>query len=342
VSDDVATIGSRLFEPVLSLMPESNPELRAARKSETLRIGAWYVNPASGEIRRDKEQGGETVRLDERAMRLLLCLAQHAGEIVAIDELLNQVWPGINVGQDSVYQAVTSLRRVLGDDAKNPVFIATIPRLGYKMVATVTRDPEQVQHGSPGAPPPTMAVTSPTAAHRSPGRVVWTVAAAFALCGVVVFLFFFARRSSSHEHPSVAASSAPSQRSVGVLPILDLTEGMKDEEFADGITEELIDKLSKVPGFQVPPPTSSFALKGKQMPVDTLACTLGVAYLLDGSVRMSGSWVRVDVRLFRADNGFVVWSETYDQPKSDILTIQDDIAGKVTKALQKSIAVPQR
>jgi len=57
---------------------------------------------------------------------------------------------------------------------------------------------------------------------------------------------------------------------------------------------------------------------------------------------MSGTWVRVDVRLFRADNGFVVWSETYDQPKSDILTIQDDIAGKVTKALRESIEVPHQ
>jgi transcriptional activator of cad operon len=340
VPGDVATIGSRRFEPVLSPMTESNPELRATRKSETLRIGAWRVNPASGEISRDGEQGAQTVRLDERAMRLLLCLAEHAGEIVAIDELLNQVWPGINVSQDSVYQAVTSLRRVLGDDAKSPVYIATIPRLGYKMVAIVTRNPEQVQGGSSGAPPTTPA-TSPTPARRSPSRVAWTVALALALCGVVAFIFFFERRSGSNQHPSVAASSAPSQRSVAVLPILDLTEGMKNEEFADGITEELIDKLSKVPGFQVPPPTSSFALKGKQMPVDKLGRTLGVAYLLDGSVRMSGSWVRVDVRLFRADDGFVVWSETYDQPKSDILTIQDDIADKVTRALQKSIAAPQ-
>jgi len=321
-------------------MPESNPEVRAARKSEALQIGPWRVDPASGELRRDGEQGGEIVRLDEWSMRLLLCLAQHAGEIVAIDELLNQVWPGINVGQDSVYQAVTSLRRVLGDDAKNPAFIATIPRLGYKMVATVTRNPEQVQDGDLTAPL-TMGVTSPAAARRSPARVVWTVGVALALCGAVA-LFLFARWSASHQYPPVAASSTPSQRSVAVLPILDLTKGMKDEEFADGVTEELIDKLSRVPGFQVPPPTSSFALKGKQMPVDQIARTLGVAYLVDGSVRMSGTWVRVDVRLFRADNGFVVWSETYDRPKSDILTIQDDIAGKVTKALRESIEVPQQ
>jgi TolB-like protein len=112
---------------------------------------------------------------------------------------------------------------------------------------------------------------------------------------------------------------------------------MKDEEFADGVTEELIDKLSKVPGFQVPPPTTSFALKGKQESAADAAHALGVAYVLDGSVRKSGTWVRVDVRLIRASSGFVIWSETYDRPKSDILTIQDDISGKVTAALKASI-----
>jgi TolB-like protein len=72
-----------------------------------------------------------------------------------------------------------------------------------------------------------------------------------------------------------------------------------------------------------------------------MARALGVAFVLDGSVRKSGTWVRVDVRLIRADNGYIVWSETYDQPMTDILTIQDDIAGKVTQALKASIASDQ-
>ena len=71
-------------------------------------------------------------------MRLLLCLAERAGEVVSIDELLDQVWSGVVVTPDSVYQAVASLRRQLGDDAKEPAYIATVPRLGYRMVATVT------------------------------------------------------------------------------------------------------------------------------------------------------------------------------------------------------------
>src|SRR5882724_2592185 len=98
-----------------------------------LRVGAWCVNPASGHISRD----GETARVEVRTMRLLLCLAERAGEVVSIDDLLDQVWSDVTVAPDSVYQAVTSLRRVLGDDAKQPTYIETVPRLGYRMVATV-------------------------------------------------------------------------------------------------------------------------------------------------------------------------------------------------------------
>src|SRR6202451_3504823 len=99
-----------------------------------LRIGAWCVNPTSGQISRE----GETVRVEARTMRLLLCLAEHAGEVVSIDDLLEQVWTGVIVTPDSVYQAITSLRRLLGDDAKQPSYIVTVPRLGYRMVASVS------------------------------------------------------------------------------------------------------------------------------------------------------------------------------------------------------------
>src|SRR5947209_890187 len=110
-----------------------------------LRIGAWCVNPASGQISRD----GETSRVEVRTMQLLLCLAEHAGQVVSIDELLNQVWSGVIVTPDSVYQAVASLRRLLGDDPRQPTYIATVPRLGYRMIASVTPWPDpSTQTGS--------------------------------------------------------------------------------------------------------------------------------------------------------------------------------------------------
>ncbi len=115
----------------------------------SLRIGAWRVSPASGQISRE----GETVRVEARTMRLLLCLAEHAGQVVSIDDLLEQVWTGVIVTPDSVYQAITSLRRLLGDDPKQPSYIATVPRLGYRMVATVSPWVEPVVDfaASPGA-----------------------------------------------------------------------------------------------------------------------------------------------------------------------------------------------
>src|SRR3954469_10489968 len=97
-------------------------------------MGAWRVDPAIGQISR----GEETVRVEARTMRLLLCLAQRAGEVVSIEDLLNEVWSGVIVTPDSVYQGVTSLRRVLGDDPKRPTYIATVPRLGYRMIASVS------------------------------------------------------------------------------------------------------------------------------------------------------------------------------------------------------------
>jgi transcriptional activator of cad operon len=301
--------------------------------TKPLRIGDWRVDPNSSEI----SGNGKTVRLDFRAMRLLLCLAEQAGEVVSSDELLNQVWHEVAVSQDSVYQAVTSLRRHLGDDPKNPAYIETVPRLGYRLIAHVSRDERSatVLGGYQGE------LTRETRTHTRliglPGRLVLTATAA--LCVAFVFTaFLFRNKVGSSQTSRTAPAATQPQKSVAVLPFLDLTEGMHEETFADGMTEELIDRLSKVRGLQVPAPTSSFYYKGKQIAVGDVAKALGVTYVLDGSVRQSGDMVRVAARLMRADNGYVMWSETYDRSFHDILTVQDDIASEVTKALTTSIA----
>lgn len=261
-------------------------------------------------------------------MRLLLYLAEHAGEVVSIDTLLDQVWPGVTVTQDSVYQAVTSLRRLLGDDPKQPTYIATVPRLGYRMIAAVGPWAEPL-------PDSENKYSTPLSKPHFRGRSAWVAGAAF--CLIVVFAFLLYVKIAKNHRAAASVIAAQSQKSIAVLPFLDLTEGMKEEEFADGMTEELIDKLSKLPDLRVPPPTSSFYFKGKQIPVAEIAKTLGVAYVLDGSVRKSGGRLRVAARLVRADNGFVVWSESYDRPFDDIIMVQDDIAGEVAKALRVSI-----
>jgi transcriptional activator of cad operon len=166
---------------------------------------------------------------------------------------------------------------------------------------------------------------------------MWAAGAALSLALFVFVTFQFHDRVADNNHSASPAIAPGSQNSIAVLPFLDLTAGMKEEEFADGMTEELIDRLSKIPGVRVPGPTSSFFFKSKQMPVADIAKTLGVVYVLDGSVRKSGTRLRVAARLIRADSGYVVWTETYDLSLDDILTVQDDIAGEVTKALRASI-----
>ena len=276
-----------------------------------LRIGDWCVNPASGEISRN----GETVRVEVRTMRVLAYLAEHAGEVVSIDDLLNGVWSGANVSPDSVYQAVASLRRLLGDDPKQPTYVATVPRLGYRMVATVGPWTEQPA-----------AVVEPT---RSTPRLgtpaLWV---GIAVCVAIAGGFLFYGKGAGSPQPA---------KSIAVLPFLDLTDAMNHEAFADGMTEELIDKLSKIPGLRVPSATSSFYFKNKKMTVAEIAKALGVAYVLDGSIRRSKASVRVAARLVRAENGYVVWSETYDRPADDSFRLQDEIAGEVTRALRGSI-----
>jgi transcriptional activator of cad operon len=309
-----------------------------------LRIGDWRVYPASGEISRN----GDLAKVEARTMRLLLYLAQHPGEVVSIDDLLNQVWPDVTVSQDSVYQAVASLRRTLGDDPKQPAYIETVPRLGYRMVARVSSR-EKTADPVPGPETTRHQATThvpQTGLRRQPGftgnPVRWIATATLCLILLALSVVFLVHQRASKNNPSPIPAPQP-QKSIAVVPFLDLTQGMHQEEFADGMTEELIDKLSKIPGLRVPGATSSFYFKGKQIPVAEIAKSLGVAYILDGSVRKSGAMVRVAARLVRADNGYIVWSDTYDRPFTDLLMVQDDIAGEVTKALKTSIeASPNR
>lgn len=265
-------------------------------------------------------------------MRLLLCLAEHSGEVVSIDALLNQVWAGVVVTPDSVYQAIASLRRQLGDDPKQPRYIATVPRLGYRMVAEVTPYADSpTLAGSPPLPVatapanPAVAGLSGAKSHRRTWIVVTGV-----ICTTLAILAI--------AHWTRERGATGVQATIAVLPFLDLTtQEMNEEFFADGLTEELIGDLSKIPTFRVPSPTAAFFYKGKQLPLADIARQLGVTFVLDGSVRKSDNTYRVATRLIRADTGYVVWSESYDRALGDLVQVQKDVAAEITKAVRASI-----
>ena len=149
--------------------------------------------------------------------------------------------------------------------------------------------------------------------------------------------------------PSLAAAPTISDKSVAVLPFVDMSEKHDQEYLSDGLSEELIDMLTKVPDLRVPARTSSFYFKGKPDDIATIASRLRVAHVLEGSVRKSGKNLRITVQLIRADNGYHMWSQTYDRELNDIFRVQDEIAGAVVGALKVSLlgiepprAVPAR
>jgi TolB-like protein/DNA-binding winged helix-turn-helix (wHTH) protein len=283
------------------------------------RVGAWSVDPRSGQIARD----GESLRVDDRSMRLLVCLAEHAGRTVSIDQLLDEVWAGAVVSQDSVYQAVTSLRRLLGDNRREPVYIATVPRQGYRLVASVSPEVEQMAPARAASP----------SSRRRLGLVAGCAAVVAAALGSVVL-----SHGDTTDAPRPPSPAVPRQatQAVAVLPFLDLTSQAMDEEyFADGMTEELITRLSHMEGLRVTAPTDSFALKGRKMTVAQTARVLNVDYVVDGSLRKSGDTLRVSARVVRAADGSVVWSQSYDRSSRDLLKVQDDIAGHVAEATRR-------
>jgi TolB-like protein len=138
-------------------------------------------------------------------------------------------------------------------------------------------------------------------------------------------------------HSASSAAAVANDRSIAVLPFADMSEKHDQEYFSDGMAEEIIDLLVKVPELTVPARTSSFYFKGKSTQIPEIARELGVAHVLEGSVRKSGDHLRVTAQLVRADNGYHLWSETYDRQLDDVFKTQDEIAGAVVKALKVSL-----
>ena len=187
---------------------------------------------------------------------------------------------------------------------------------------------------SGGANTQTTPVIAPAAPARWTGRksTVWTALAVAALAiaaGVAWYL---------HDRRSGPASAAV-DRSIAVLPFENFSADADQDHFADGLTEEILNSLAKIPDLQVTARTSAFAFKGKSEDLKAVGRTLGVAHVLEGSVRRSGDQLRITTQLINTVTGFHLWSQTYDRHLTDIFAIQDDIARSVADALQVTLGV---
>ena len=252
------------------------------------------------------QRGSEEIELPKLSFDLLTALAEAAPNSLSTDDLMDRVWQGAVVSPATVAKRVELLRQALGDDSNKPRYVALVRGHGYRLIPDVgTADDAD-----------------------SPRRRLPLKVPAIVIAVVAVLAFgWFATRPDA---------LAP-EKSIAVLPFLSLSGDAGDEIFADGLTEELSHALARLGELKVAGRTSSFHYKGRNEDLRTIGEDLGVANLLEGSVRRSGDTIRITAQLISADDGFHLWSETYDREMADVLDIQADIAKNVAAKLLVSL-----
>ena len=250
---------------------------------------------------------GVVVPLNPKAFDTLLALVESHGSPLAKEELMKLVWPDTFVEETNLTQQVSILRKALGDSAEGFSYIETIPKRGYRFVAALNGQ----------APAPKK-------------RLNWLVIAASLLLvtGASVLAYVLLLRVSRETVPPAIA----------VLPFVDMSAAKDQEYFTDGLTEELIDALARVPGLHVAARTSSSAFKGKRQDIRDIGARLKVGMVLEGSVRRTGQRLRITAQLNSVKNGFHLWSETYDRDERDIFAVQEEIARAIVAALKIRLA----
>lgn len=282
--------------------------------------------------RRQVTRNGADLGISGLSFDLLMTLVRAAPDLVATDALMEAVWSGIIVSPETVKQRVKLLRQGLGDDADNPRYIAGLRGHGYRMVATVLPLAPTLDADTASEPPPPAAV-SPI--RRWPMRHS-------RLAGALLALLIGATGLWTLRPMSTAGTSAPlrthpvidSPGSIAVMPFVNLTGDPGKDYLGDGMADELINTLSTVPGLKVPARTSSFAYKGRETDVRQIARDLGVATVLEGSVRSAGERIRISARLVDANSGFQIWTQAYDRQFADLFKLEDDLAAEIVQAMR--------
>jgi len=241
---------------------------------------------------------GEPIPLSPKLFDTLLYFVERRGELLDKATLMKAIWPNVIVEENNLNQNISALRRVLGESPGEHRFIVTEPGRGYRFVADVRTVPT---------------MTPDVTTRHEP------------------------RKPPSSSASTTARTDEP-QRSIAVLPFVNLTRDIEKEYFGDGLAEELLRALVHVPGLRVPARTSSFAYKGRNTDVRQIAKDLEVSTLLEGSVRSAGELIRVSVQLVDGRTGYHLWSESYERKFEDLFKLQDELAGAIVRALD--VAAP--
>ena len=295
-------------------------------------------------------RGGSEVPLPKLSFDLLLALIESAPRVVSLDELMTRVWHGVVVSPETISQRAKLLRDALGDDSRQPRYVASVRGRGYRLVADVTRLlptvalaalPASAAGGEAVPASPSPVVASGSAAPRQ-GTVRLAIFAAGVVALILAAVFMWSHTqlvatTNTAAEPQAQPVVDPPPRSVAVLPFDDLGPAPEDEALALGIAETVLHLLAGHGDIDVTARSSSFAFRDQKIGASDIGRRLNVRYLLQGSVQREAELLRVTAQLVEASSGALVWSVRYERPTGDVFAMQDEIATSVVRALQLSL-----
>jgi TolB-like protein/DNA-binding winged helix-turn-helix (wHTH) protein/Tfp pilus assembly protein PilF len=299
-----------------------------------LRFNPFELDLESGELWR----GTERVLLPDQPFRLLAILIRERGNLVSRETLRHLLWSDDTFVdfEAGLNAAVKRLRETLGDSATAPAFIETLPRRGYRFIATV----EPVNEAPSGEAEPLQPLDP------SPARPGWPRLAlgvtALAVIAIAVVAALASRPPSATPASDENRGAVSSIRSIAVLPLRDVSPDPKEAWFAEGMTDSIISDLGRVSALQVMSGQSTKTFQMSRESMHAISRRLGADAVIEGSTALANGRVRVSVRLVHGSTDRQVWSGTYERPLADILTLQGELAQTIAESVRAVVTADEQ
>jgi len=305
-------------------------------KGKDFRLGAWLVAPKLNSL----SCNGKTVHLEPKVMQVLLCLAE-AGDVVPKEKLMGTVWAGTFVTDDVLTRSISELRKVFEDDAKDPRYIQTIPKGGYRLLVSAQEPEKNKGFGLTEKAPEIRPAPAAAVLKLRLRRATLIPAMVTALAALLLVIFTLKRLSSAASN----ASSGPANRAMlAVLPFQNLNNDPAQDYFADGLTAEMISQLGRLPSDRlgVIAWNSMMRYKGVKKSEDEVGMALGANYVLEGTVRRAGEQVRITAELVKTGERGHIWVNSYDGDLSDVLALQSRVAREIASEIKLRLTPEQQ
>ena len=306
------------------MAPENGPSPRI------IRFATFELDLQARELRKN----GLKLKFHGQPFEVLAMLLERPGKLVSREQLRERLWPTDTfVDFDhGVNTAINRLREALGDSADNPRFIETLPRRGYRFLASV----EASAPASQASPPVTSTVpeTQPVSGKESGAPPHERKMFVWILTAVLLLAFLIATNVGDFRHRLFGEQLRTPIQSIAVLPLVNLSNDVNQDYFADGMTEALTTDLGKISALRVISRTSVMQYKGSKKSLPVIARELQVDALVEGTVSRSGNNMRITANLVQASPERHLWAETYDSEVGDILAVQTKVAQAVAREIQ--------